>query len=76
MVFQRYNLLEQNYSNMNSKYSDVVLVKQNVEQDLFNLQASLEQEKNAHNQASEHTAELHGMFVSKIGPTSPYQSMS
>ncbi|KAL3869241.1 hypothetical protein ACJMK2_041948 [Sinanodonta woodiana] len=56
---QRLNIAEQNYSDANVRYSDILSAKQNLERDLLNLQTALEQEKNTRVHVSSQTEELH-----------------
>ncbi|KAK3585004.1 hypothetical protein CHS0354_024918 [Potamilus streckersoni] len=56
---QRLNIAEQNYSDVNVRYSDILSAKQNLERDLLNLQTALEQEKNTRVHVSSQTEELH-----------------
>ncbi|XP_076440022.1 rho-associated protein kinase 2-like isoform X2 [Babylonia areolata] len=55
---QRLASAEQNYSDLHSRYQEVMSLKQKMESELLNLQASVEFEKNARSQEAQHTMEL------------------
>nr|KAG5694204.1 hypothetical protein BaRGS_027180 [Batillaria attramentaria] len=55
---QRYMTLEQNYTQLNSKYQEVVAAKQKTESEVVALQAALDAEKNARSREAQHASEL------------------
>lgn len=55
---QRYAMAEQNYSDLNSRYQDVVAARQKLETEIVTLQAALDAERNARSQEAQHALEL------------------
>ena len=55
---QRYNVSEKNYNDLNYKYTEIQNMKQSLEKEVLNLQASLDHERSSRNHASEETMEL------------------
>ena len=59
-ILQRYNISEKNYNDLNYKYTEIQNMKQSLEKEVLNLQASLDHERSRRNHASEETMELQG----------------